>query len=103
MEASYFRQEKVLEYPGRRDLMNNIELVPEEFAVEENLNYDKELSVNEGVSEDDETIKRSTYLLHLQRRTHPRPSAAVLLPLTLCLHRRRVKTLSLPPPTIKLI
>jgi hypothetical protein len=41
MEASYFRQEKVLEHPGRRDLMEDIELVPEEFVMEENLNYDK--------------------------------------------------------------
>ena len=37
--------------------MGNI--VPEEFVVEENLNYDKEVSVDEGVSEDDETIKTS--------------------------------------------
>jgi hypothetical protein len=39
--------------------MDDIELVPEEFVVEENLNYDKEVSVDEGVSEDDETIKTS--------------------------------------------
>ncbi len=57
MEAPYFQWEKVLEFPGRRDLMDNI--VPEEFVAEENLNYDKEVSINEGVSEDDETIKRS--------------------------------------------
>jgi hypothetical protein len=57
MEASYFRWEKVLEFTGRRDLMDNI--VPEEFVVEENLNCDKEVSVGEGVSEDDETIKTS--------------------------------------------
>jgi hypothetical protein len=37
--------------------MGNI--VPEEFVVEENLNYDKEASVNEGVTEDEETIKTS--------------------------------------------
>jgi hypothetical protein len=59
MEAPYFRREKVLEFPGRRDLMDDIELVPEEFVVEENLNYDKEVSVDEGVSEDNETIKTS--------------------------------------------
>jgi hypothetical protein len=39
--------------------MDNIELVPEEFVAEENLNYDKEVSVDEGVSEDDETMKTS--------------------------------------------
>jgi hypothetical protein len=59
MEALYFQQEKVLVYPGRRDLMDDIELVPEEFVAEENLNYNKEVSVDEGVSEDDKTIKTS--------------------------------------------
>ncbi len=39
--------------------MDDIELVPEEFVVEENFNYDKEVSVNEGVSEDNERIKTS--------------------------------------------
>jgi hypothetical protein len=47
LEASYFRQEKVLVYLGRRDLMDDIELVPDEFVVKENLNYDKEVSVND--------------------------------------------------------
>jgi hypothetical protein len=55
MEAPYFQLEKVLEFPGRRDLMDDI--VPEEFVAEENLNYYKEVSVDEGVSEDNETIK----------------------------------------------
>ena len=41
-------------FPGRRDLMDDI--VHEEFIAEENLNYNKEVSVNEGVSEDNETI-----------------------------------------------
>ncbi len=59
MEAPYFQWEKVLEFPGCRDLMEDIELVLEEFIAEENLNYDKEVSVNEGVSEDNETIKIS--------------------------------------------
>ena len=45
------------EVPGCRDLMDDI--VPEEFVAEENLNYNKEVSVNEGVSEDEETIKMS--------------------------------------------
>jgi hypothetical protein len=35
------------------------DIVPEEFVEEENLNYDKEVSVDEGVSVDDETIKMS--------------------------------------------
>ncbi len=56
MEASFFRQEQVLQYPGRRNLMDDIQ--PEEFIAEENLNYkEKETSEDEGVCEDDETIK----------------------------------------------
>ncbi len=39
--------------------MDDIELIPEEFVAEENLNYDKEVSVDEGVSEDNKTIKTS--------------------------------------------
>jgi hypothetical protein len=35
------------------------DIVPEDFVAEENLNYDKEVSVDEGVLEDDETIKTS--------------------------------------------
>jgi hypothetical protein len=57
MEAPYFQREKVLEFPGCRDLMDDI--VPEEFIAEENLNYNKKVSVNEGVSEDDKSIKTS--------------------------------------------
>jgi hypothetical protein len=58
-KPQHFQREKVLELPGCRDLMDNIELVPEEFVTEENLNYDKEVSLNEGVLEDDERIKTS--------------------------------------------
>jgi hypothetical protein len=58
MEASFFQREKVLQFPGRRDLMNDID--PAEFVAEENLNYkEKEMSEDEGVSEDDDTIKTS--------------------------------------------
>jgi hypothetical protein len=55
MEAPYFRWERVLQFPGRRDLMDDI--VPEEFVMEENLNYNKEASVDEGVTEDNKTIR----------------------------------------------
>jgi hypothetical protein len=57
MEAPYFQWEKVLEFPSCRDLMDDI--VPEEFVAEENLNYNKEVSVDEGASEDDKTVKMS--------------------------------------------
>jgi hypothetical protein len=39
--------------------MGDNKLVPEEFIMEENLNYNKEVSVVEGVSEDDETMETS--------------------------------------------
>ena len=56
MEASFFQREKVLQFPGRSDLMDNID--PAEFIAEENLNYkEKETSEDEGVHKDDETIK----------------------------------------------
>jgi hypothetical protein len=58
MEAPYFQREKVLEFPGCRDLMDDI--VPEEFVVEENLNYDKEVSVNEGVTSVEPTVTTGT-------------------------------------------
>ena len=32
---------------------------PEEFVAEENLNFDKEVSVNEGVKSDDKMVKTS--------------------------------------------
>ena len=60
MEGSFFEREKVLQYPGHRDLMDDIE--PEEFVAEENLNYNKGMSVNEGVTEDKEKLKHPTYL-----------------------------------------
>ncbi len=49
MEASFFQQEQVLQYPGRQDLMDDIQ--PKEFIAEENLNYKKnERSEDEGVN-----------------------------------------------------
>ena len=39
--------------------MDDIEFVPKEFVAEENLNYNKEVSVNGGVTEDDKMIKMS--------------------------------------------
>ncbi len=59
-EAPYYRKETVLQYPGRYPAMDNdLALVPEEFVAEENLNYDKNTSVDEGVNSDDEMVKTS--------------------------------------------
>jgi hypothetical protein len=58
MEASFFQREKVLQCPGCQDLMDDID--PAEFVAEENLNYkEKETSEDEGVNEDNKTIKTS--------------------------------------------
>ena len=60
LEAPYYRKETVLQYPGRYPAMDDEPpLVPEEFVAEENRNYDKNMSVNEGVESDDETGKTS--------------------------------------------
>ncbi len=99
MEAPYFRREKVLEFPGCRDSMDDI--FPEEFVAEENLNYNKEVSVDEGVLEDDETIKTSNLP---PPPADKNPSKVIRRgPLTFDPPplRRRVKTLSLLPPTIR--
>jgi len=60
LEAPYYLKETILQYPGHYPAMEDEPpLVPEEFVAEENLNYDKNMSVNEGVESDDETVKTS--------------------------------------------
>ena len=60
LEAPYYRKETVLQYPGCYPAMEDEPaLVPEEFVAEENLNYDKKMSVDEGVELDDEMVKTS--------------------------------------------
>jgi hypothetical protein len=56
MEASFFQRENVLQYPGCRDLMEDID--PAEFIAEENLHYkEKETSEDDGVTEDTKPSK----------------------------------------------
>ena len=60
LEAPYYRKETVLQYPGHFLIMDDEPpLVPEEFVAEENLNYNKKMSVDEGVESDDEMVKTS--------------------------------------------
>ncbi len=60
LEAPYYRNETVFQNPGCYPVMDDKPLlVPEEFVAEESLNYDKNMSVNEGVNSDDETVKTS--------------------------------------------
>jgi hypothetical protein len=45
-EAPYYRKETVLQYPGRHLMDDEPAFAPEEFVAEENLNFEKEVSVN---------------------------------------------------------
>ncbi len=57
LEAPYYRKETVLQYPGRHLMDDEPAFAPEEFVAEENLNFEKEVPVAEGVESDDETVK----------------------------------------------
>ncbi len=57
LEAPFFQREKVLQFPRRRRTINKPKLVPEEFGVEENVNYQKDVSVSEGANADNRTVK----------------------------------------------
>jgi hypothetical protein len=57
LEAPYYRKETVLQYPHHNLMDDKPALAPEEFVVEENLNYKKQ--VNEGVDSNDDTVKSS--------------------------------------------
>jgi hypothetical protein len=109
LEAPYFRQEHVLQYPGQRPIategpFNPMDLLsPEEFIAEENLLLNKQQkSVNEGVTEDDETIQTANYLLRLPTTSLIQALlAAAPSPLTPLLLLRKTRNSSLPPPTIR--
>jgi hypothetical protein len=62
-EVPYFGRETVLQFPGRRRTVNEPALIPEEFVAEENINYCKDVSANEGVNADNETVKTSNLML----------------------------------------
>jgi hypothetical protein len=59
LEAPYYHKETVLQYPTRHLMDDKPAFAPEEFVAEENLNFDKEVSVDEGVESDDKTVKTS--------------------------------------------
>jgi hypothetical protein len=64
-------------------------LVPEEFVAKENLNYDKNMSVDEGVDSDDDTVKTST----LPAPPDDRPPSQAI--------RRGPLTFDPSPPTVE--
>jgi hypothetical protein len=53
LEALYFCRETVIQYPRCRHTEDKSVLVPEEFVAEDNLNFFKDKSVNEGANADD--------------------------------------------------
>jgi hypothetical protein len=57
MEAPFFQRERVLQFPGCGHTINKPKLVPEEFMVEENVNYWKDVSASEGANADNRTVK----------------------------------------------
>jgi hypothetical protein len=59
LEANFFCQEKVLQFPGHRLAIDEPNLVPEEFVAEENVSYCKDVSASDGVNKDDKTVKTS--------------------------------------------
>ena len=59
LEAPYYHKETVLQYPGCHLMDNEHVFAPEEFITEENLNFEKEVSVDEGVQSNNETVKTS--------------------------------------------
>ena len=59
LEAPYYRKETVLQYPGRHLMDDEPAFAPEEFVAEENLKFQKEVSVDEGVESDNKRVKTS--------------------------------------------
>jgi hypothetical protein len=67
MEAPFFRRERVLQFPGCGCTVGKLELVPEEFVAEENVNYWKKVSASEGANADDRRVKMANLPLPQQQ------------------------------------
>jgi hypothetical protein len=72
LEAPFFRWEKVLQFPGHGRTINKPNLAPEEFVVEENVNYQKDVSVSEGANVDNRMVKMANLPLPPQEEEPPR-------------------------------
>ncbi len=59
MEAPFFQQERVLQFPEHGCTVDKPKLVPEEFVAEENVNYWKNLSASWGANADNRMVKTS--------------------------------------------
>jgi hypothetical protein len=56
LEVPYFVRETVLQYPGCRHTNKEDTLVSEEFDAEENINFCKDMSVDEGDNVNNKTL-----------------------------------------------
>ncbi len=68
MEAPFFQRQRVLQFPGRGPTVDKPKLVPEEFVVEENINYWKDMSASEGANADNRTVKMANLPLLPQQK-----------------------------------
>jgi hypothetical protein len=66
MDVPFFRQERVLQFPGCGCTIDEPKLVPEDFLAEENVNYQKNMSASEGANVDDRTVKMANLPLPQQ-------------------------------------
>jgi hypothetical protein len=67
MEVPFFWWERVLQFPQHGRTVNKPELVPEEFVVDEDVNYRKNVSASEGANADDRTVKTANLPLPPQQ------------------------------------
>jgi hypothetical protein len=86
LEAPFFQQERVLQFPGCGLTVDEPKLVPEEFVAEENVNYWKDVSASEGANADNRMVKTANLLLPQQEE----PSKV---------HRQGPFTFNPSPPT----
>jgi hypothetical protein len=101
-EAPYLCRETVLQYPGYRQMNKKAALVSEEFIAEENVNYEKSMSVNEGVNEGKDTVITDNFCFLLNKRVLPRPHDKGHSPLTPHLLWSRERKPSLLQPASRL-
>ncbi len=67
MEAPFFQRERVLQFPGHGCTVDEPELVPEEFVVEESVHYWKDVLASEEASADNRTVKTANLPLPPQQ------------------------------------
>ena len=59
MEAPFFQQERVLQFPGHGRTVDKPKLVPEEFVAEKNVNYWKDVSASKGANAEIKMVKKA--------------------------------------------